>query len=381
MYTVPNYNRMIADRARVEAYARAIRHAVRQDSVVVDIGAGTGIMTLLACRCGARRVFAIEPDDVIQVAREVVQANGYADRVEFFQQLSTSVTLPEPADVVVSDLRGILPLFQLHIPTIRDARQRFLGRGGVLIPQSDTLWAAVAEVPDVYAEQVAIHASDGDRFDFDPARRRACNNLLKVRVSPEQLLVEPQRWATLDYSRLESPNASAKLRWKAKRIGTAHGVALWFDTVLVPGVEFSNSPAAPELIYGETFLPFEQPVSLEEGDAISLALNANLVKSDYLWRWNVHITDGAAGRVKAEFAQSSFYAAPLSPAQLRKQAADFVPVPSSDAEVDFLVLTHFRDGKSLGQIARCLMEAFPGRFHSEVDALTHVAELSLKYSR
>lgn len=381
MYTVPNYNRMIADRPRVEAYARAIRQAVRPDSVVVDIGAGTGIMTLLACRAGARRVFAIEPDDVIQVAREVIRANGCADRVEFFQQQSASVALPERADVIVSDLRGILPLFQLHLPTIVDARKRFLKPGGVLIPQSDTLWAAVAEVPNAYAEQVAVHATDGDRFDFGPARQRACNNLLKVRVSPEQLLVDPQCWATLDYSRLESPNASAELHWKATRTGTAHGVALWFDVVLGPGAEFSNSPASPELIYGKAFLPFEQPVSLEAGDVLSLALHANLVKSDYLWRWNLRVTDSAGVQVKANFMQSSFFAAPLSPAQLRKQAADFVPAPNPDAAVDFLVLTHFRDGKSLGQIARCLVDAFPGRFNSEMDALTHVAELSLKYSR
>lgn len=381
MYTVPNYNRMIADHARVDAYARALRQTVRPDSVVVDIGVGTGIMTLLACRAGARRVFAIEPDDVIQVAREVIRANGYADRVEFFQQPSAIVALPERAEVVVSDLRGILPFFQLHLPTIVDARKRFLKPGGALIPQSDTVWAAVAEVPDVYADHVAVQVPDGYEFDFGPARRRACNDLLKARVSPEQLLVEPQRWATLDYSRLESSNASAELRWKARRSGIAHGVVLWFDTVLVAGVEFSNSPATPELVYGKALLPFERPVSLETGDAISLALHANLVKNDYLWRWNLRVTDAAGARIKAEFAQSSFFAAPLSPAQLRKQAADFVPALNADAQVDILILTHFRDGKSLGQIARGLVETFPGRFRSEADALAHVAELSLKYSR
>jgi hypothetical protein len=150
---------------------------------------------------------------------------------------------------------------------------------------------------------------------------------------------------------------------------------------LAPGAGFSNSPAAPELVYGKAFLPFEQPVPLVAGDVLSLALHANLVKSDYLWRWNLHVTDGSGTQSKASFRQSSFLGAPLSPAQLRKQAADFVPAPNPDAEVDLLVLTHFRDGKSLEQIARCLADAFPGRFSSEMDALTHVAELSLKYSR
>jgi len=180
VYSVADYGRMIADKSRMQAYSEAIRRVVRQDAIVVDLGAGTGIMTLLACRYGARRVFAIEPDDVIQVAREVIRANGYADRVEFFQQPSTSVTLPESADVVVSDLRGVLPLLQSHLPTIVDARQRFLKPGGVLIPRSDTMWAAVAEAPDVYSNQVAAQVPDGLQFDFEPARRRASNHLLKV---------------------------------------------------------------------------------------------------------------------------------------------------------------------------------------------------------
>jgi protein arginine N-methyltransferase 1 len=381
MYSVPNYNAMLADRIRVEAYARALQQAVRPDSVVVDIGVGTGIMTLLACRFGARRVIAIEPEDVIQVAREMIRVNGYADRVEFFQQPSVSVTLPEAADVIVSDLRGALPLYQSHLQAVVDARKRLLKPGGVLIPRLDTMWAAIAELPDVYSNQVAVE-SDGHEFNFEPARRRARNSMLKAKVSPEQLLVDRQCWATLDYTSLEPAPLSAQLRWTAKRDGVAHGVVLWFDTVLLPGVEFSNSPASPELVYGKVFLPLEQPVSLEAGDSVAVTLHVTLVKGDYLWRWETRITGGASPAVvKSEFAQSTFYAAPLSPAQLRKQSADFVPAPNPDAEVDFLVLTQFRAGIPLGHIARHLAETFPERFASEVDALTHVAELSLKYSR
>jgi hypothetical protein len=63
-------------------------------------------------------------------------ANGYADRITFHQTLSSAITLPQPADVIVSDLRGVLPLMQHHIPAIVDARQRLLAPGGVLIPRA-----------------------------------------------------------------------------------------------------------------------------------------------------------------------------------------------------------------------------------------------------
>src|SRR3984893_7272581 len=139
---------MVANRVRVSAYAEALRTAIRKDSIVIDIGTGPGIFAVLACRFGAKRVYAIEPGHVIQVARDVAAANDCADRIEFIQETSTRVTLPERADVIVSDLRGVLPLFHKNIPDLVDARHRFLNTGGLLIPRRDVLWVAVVEAPD-----------------------------------------------------------------------------------------------------------------------------------------------------------------------------------------------------------------------------------------
>src|SRR5437867_2580258 len=144
MYSIADYGAMISDEVRMGAFVRALRQAVKPGAVVIDIGTGTWIFALLACRFGARRVYAIEPDDAIQVAREIAVANGCADRIEFIQDLSTGVTLGERADVIISDIGGVLPWFQQHIPSIADARRRFLAPGGALIPQRDTAWAAVA---------------------------------------------------------------------------------------------------------------------------------------------------------------------------------------------------------------------------------------------
>jgi protein arginine N-methyltransferase 1 len=115
MYSISAYGRMIADRVRMNAYVQALRQAVKPNSVVLDIGTGTGIFALLACQFGARHVYAIEADDAIEVARQIAAANGYTDRIEFIQDVSTKLSLPEKADVIISDLRGVLPLFQGHI--------------------------------------------------------------------------------------------------------------------------------------------------------------------------------------------------------------------------------------------------------------------------
>jgi predicted RNA methylase len=73
---------------------------------VLDLAAGTGILGLLACRAGARRVYSVDDGGILQVAREIVQANHLTDRIRQIKAFSTRVELPEKADVVVSDQIG-----------------------------------------------------------------------------------------------------------------------------------------------------------------------------------------------------------------------------------------------------------------------------------
>ena len=151
MYSISDYGAMIADRVRTGAFVRALRAAVKPDSTVVDIGTGTGIFALLACAFGARRVYAIEPDDAIQLAREMALANGWADRIHFH---SGSVDRCHPARASGRDRlrhrRHAAVVSQSH-PLDRRRAARFLDPGGVLIPQQDTAWAAIIESPDWYA--------------------------------------------------------------------------------------------------------------------------------------------------------------------------------------------------------------------------------------
>ena len=91
-YSLAGYGGMITDRVRLGAYTRALEQAVRPGCRVLDLGAGTGIFSLLACRFGAGHVDAVEPDEVIQVARVNAEANGFADRISIHQAVSTEVT-------------------------------------------------------------------------------------------------------------------------------------------------------------------------------------------------------------------------------------------------------------------------------------------------
>jgi protein arginine N-methyltransferase 1 len=376
---------MIADRVRAGTYLEALRHVVRPGSVVLDLGTGTGFFALFACRLGARRVYAIDPADAICVARELAAANGYADRIEFIQKLSTEVTLPEQVDVIVSDLRGVLPLFGCHLPAIVDARRRFLAPGGTLIPQRDELWAAVAEAPDLYRRQLAPLEDDCHGFDLQTARKYLTNTWSRGLVFPEQLLAEPQLWATLDYSTLETPNVSAAITFPVTRVGTGYGLLAWFDTTLAPGIGFSNAPNAPnapDRTYGTGFFPWLTPVTLSVGDQVSVTMQADLVGKDYIWRWDTRVLGlGHPRPVKADFRQSTFFGKVLSSDQLRKQSNHHVPVLTEDGQVDQLALALMDGENSLEEIARRVATRFSQRFAKWQDAMTQVGELVQRYSR
>ena len=320
MYSLDFYGQMIADKPRMDAYVAALRHAVKPGAVVMDLGCGVGVFALLACKFGARRVYAVEPANIVGLAREAADANGYADKIEFFESLSTEITLPEPADVIISDLRGVLPWYQQHLPSIIDARSRHLALGGVLIPRCDLLWAGVVDAPEQY--EAIVGSWQHDELDLSAGRRLITNTWKKATIERGQFLVGPELWATLNYNEVDSPDIRAELEWRVVRDGTAHGVATWFDSELAPGVVLSNHPAKPRMIYGQGLFPFPEPVAMAQGDRITLRLEARLVHDGYVWRWDTDFY-GDGEQPKASFKQSTFHGVPLSKTQLslsRKEA-------------------------------------------------------------
>jgi len=381
MYDLIDYGSMIADDVRTGAYIRALRGAVRCGSVVLDIGTGTGLFALLACRFGARHVYAIEPSDAIALARDIARANGYADRITFIQGMSERVTLPEPVDIIVSDIRGVLPLHQGSVQSILDARRRLLAPGGVLIPARDLLMVSMVDAPNLYARHASPWDAPIQGLDMAAAGRLTNNTWHKGRAKSEQLLVPAKRWGELNYAMLESPNVRGEVGWTAERAGTAHGLSVWFESELAPGITFSNAPDHPGLIYGSAFFPLSEPVDVAVGDRIDLSLRADLVGENYIWVWNTGFrAPEPSTEIRAEFKQSSFYASPMSRAQLSKRAATHRPTLTEDGRIAALILQLMSEHLALEDIARQVCARFPARFPDWLKALGHVGVFSVEYS-
>jgi protein arginine N-methyltransferase 1 len=378
MYNISAYGKMIADGPRRDAYVSALRAAIEPGSVVVDLGCGPGFFAILACRLGARRVFAIEPSNALQVGRDAAREYGFSDRIEFIQDFSTKVILPEQADVIVTDLRGVLPLFQQSLTSIIDARKRFLRPGGVLIPRLDRLWAAVVEAPARYAELVGPWEANENGVALNSGRNLVVNLWAKSRVQPEDLLGEPAVWHELDYHQLEAANVCKNISLPIARKATAHGLSIWFDAELFGEARFSNAPGGEELIYGQAFFPLQQPLEVNVDDRIDVRIEARLIKDDYVWRWDTALV--SEEKVKCRFKQSTLFGAPLSVAQLHKHAGPYVPQLNEEGAITRFVLSKMDGRNSNEQIAAELAKEFSSRFSNLSEALDLVAEMSDKYS-
>ena len=371
---------MIADTVRMRAYAEALRAAVKPHDIVVDIGTGTGIFALLACQYGASRVYAIEPNENIQVAIRLAKENGFSERIEFIQSLSTEMRLDKKADVIISDLRGLLPLYQKHIPTLADARRRLLKSGGLLIPRRDTLHVCMVEAPELYRAYSGIWDVDSHDLNLNYAREVSANTWSPGRASAEQMLTQSNCWAILDYYELESPDVRGSVSQRVVRNGVAHGFMLWFDTELVDGVGFSNAPGCekPAKVYGSAFLPFLEPVQVSENDEAQIELWAVLINDEYTWCWNTRIVS-SEGIPKADFRQSTFYGTIFSADGLRRRQPGYIPKLNLKGMVELFIQQEMDGVNSLATIAKKLLDHFPDQFSSLQEAVERVGDSSEKY--
>jgi type I protein arginine methyltransferase len=379
MYDLLSYARMMSDRRRVDVYRAALREAITPGDVVVEIGTGIGAFAVMARQMGARRVIAIEPNDAIAIARLIAADNGCESGITFIQDLSSNVVLNEPADVLIADLRGALPVAATYLASMIDARERLLRPGGVVVPAVDTLRVAVVEAPEVYAQLRPSCRFDDIDVNLQALAQFTTNALGHVQFDSRNLLTSAESWAHIDYRTIVNPNVAGRVQWQALRNGVGHGFAVWFDSMLTESVFVSNAPTEPNSAWGMAFFPWSNPVDLVAGDAINAAIEARFTGSGYVWRWRTEIPIGAA-IYRARFDQSTMYRRPANTAEAMKAAPAHVGELTEEGRIQRFILQAMDGKTSNDAVARRLAAAFPARFADEAQALARVAELSQSFS-
>jgi len=245
---------MLEDRVRTSAFLAAIAEVVGPEDVVVDIGTGTSVLAVAAARAGARHVYAIEATPLAHEAREVVRANGLEDRVTIVEGWSTRVSLPERANVAVSEILGSDALEERVLPVLADARRRLLTPDARLIPSAVRIFGLPVSVPDDHLDSLTFTRTNTARWtswygldlgplaDYSSRRRQRYTALIDdVRHWPARS--EPVLLAELDLSTLETPQVDVTVTAVATGSGAVNGVVGYFEAQLSPGVVLSTSPA------------------------------------------------------------------------------------------------------------------------------------------
>src|SRR5499433_3395880 len=281
------HRQYLVDASRMSAFRQAVEEVVTPGDIVLDLGAGTGILGLMACRAGAKRVYAIDEGPIIGLARNVAEANGFADRITHIKGLSTRVELPERVDVVLADQIGRFGLESGILEYFYDARARFLKPGGVMVPDEIGLVVAPVEHQELFG-QIEFWSRTPGGFDFRAASSIAANTGYPARFDSTHLLGAPAQAISLRLLSASMDALNVESVLVAARPGTLHGIGGWFEAKLSPRVTLTNSPlAARPIARRQVFFPIGHPVALEPRDEIHVKLRIRLAETIVSWTVDV----------------------------------------------------------------------------------------------
>ncbi len=267
---------LIADRVRNQAFHDALARVIRRgETTVADIGAGTGLIGLMAAKLGAREVFLYEAAEVAGVAALVLKANR-ARACQLIPGHSTEMDDPPRADVVVSETLGNYALEENIIATLADAERRHLKPGGVMIPSRIRQLAAPV-ISDRFHRELTVWDDVGFGIDLSAARTMSLNNVYVRTFAPADLLDGGATAKVWDTVRLGTDRRGARkgeADWTVDRPTTIYGFAYWWEAELVEGVVLSTAPDAPRTHWEQLYFPLLAPLVLAAGEGLRVTLRS-----------------------------------------------------------------------------------------------------------
>jgi protein arginine N-methyltransferase 1 len=355
--TLEEHYGYLADHVKLERYQAAIERVVGAETVVLDLGCGSGPLGLMALRAGARRVLFVEQDPIIEVARRTITDAGFADRAEFIQRNSFELSLKDPVDVVVCDHIGYFGFDYGVLALLADARQRFLQPDGIIVPAGMGL--RLAPVESENCRQLVAQWHDGSvPEEFDWLAGCAANTLHPVKLGEDELLADAAALATLQLGDEAPPYLSWSAEFRCRRDGMLDGLVGWFDCRLVDVIRMTNSPLSGEsLNRPQAYLPLKEPVTVSEGDRIGAAVMARHL--DGVIAWVVELPES-----NTRFAHSTFNGLLLDQEALTRAHPDRIALLNERGRARQIVLSYCDGKRSVAEVEALVRREQPDLFPS-----------------
>lgn len=275
-----DYHRtLIADAVRNAAFHDALKALiVPGETVVADIGAGTGLLGLMASRLGAKAVFLYETAEVAGVASRILKANR-ARNCEIIACHSTDMIDPPKVDLVVSETLGNYAFEEDMIETLADAKRRFLKPAGQIVPRRVRQFVAPVVAPRIH-EELSVWDRVGYGLDLSVAKVMSLNNAYVRTLATAELLPDAAgapaavQWDAVDLGIDARSARKGEAQWRLAQAATVYGFLAWWEAELAPGVMLSTAPAAPRTHWEQLYFPLLDPLPAKAGETVAVFLRS-----------------------------------------------------------------------------------------------------------
>ena len=268
---------LIADKARNEALFAALKRViVPGKSVVADIGAGSGLLGLMASKHGAKEVHLYEASEEVAAVAAAVLKQNRARNCHLYPCRSTDMLDAPKAAVVISETLGNYALEENILETLADALKRMLKPGGTVIPCLIRQYACPVTAPRLSAELDAWREV-GHGLDLSPARTMSVNNVYVRQIEPKELLGSGRAaklWDDLDLTKPQKGSRKGEMDWTFSATESIYGFAYWWEAGLGGGLTISTAPGAPRTHWEQLYFPLENPIKVKKGESVLLSLRS-----------------------------------------------------------------------------------------------------------
>jgi precorrin-6B methylase 2 len=267
---------MINDDERNAAYERALKNAVTPDSIVLEIGTGSGLVAMMAARAGAKHVVTCEAVPILaQRAEETIARNGLADRITVLSKRSTQVKLgedlPEKADIFVSELINIGMLAPNMLPIIQHARANLVKPEARIIPEAAVVWGVLMQCDHLANINPVRTIAGFDMGGFDVFRSPGYAQI-DLGADPHRVLSGRIRVLDFDFRTAMKTEDLRPLAMIANGAGTCHGICFWFDLILDSETTYRSESRSRTNHWKQAIHFFPEPVEVQEGDRLDVAV-------------------------------------------------------------------------------------------------------------
>jgi len=271
---VPDWHfKVVRDEVRNAAYDAALRRSVRPGMRVLDIGSGTGLLAMMAARAGATRVFSCEMNPAVaDAAREIVAANGFADRVEIVakhsDQLDANADLGGRVDLIVSEIVSNNMLTEGVLATMEYAVGHLLKPGGQVIPARGGVRIALAFDPNFHNKRMASVAG----FDLSGFNRLAQPSYnIRTTDTRLQLMSDAAELFEFDFGAAEAERDAHTQRTLTAHGGPVNCVAQWIHLEMDEAGSYENRPGDPKYSNWDALgYPLPKRIEPRAGDGVTV---------------------------------------------------------------------------------------------------------------